>query len=113
MENKEIFDKYTKLFIQENHKVNLISKNDEKLLWEKHICDSLALGLFFDKYTYPETLLDIGTGGGFPAIPVSIKYPNIKICAIDSIAKKIRAVETIKNGLNLQNLTPVCETAKG
>ncbi len=109
MENKEIFDKYTKLFIQENHKVNLISKNDEKLLWEKHICDSLALGLFFDKYTYPETLLDIGTGGGFPAIPVSIKYPNIKICAIDSIAKKIRAVETIKNGLNLQNLTPVCE----
>ena len=109
MENKEIFDKYTKLFIQENHKVNLISKNDEKLLWEKHICDSLALGLFFDKYTYPETLLDIGTGGGFPAIPVSIKYPDIKICAIDSIAKKIRAVETIKNGLNLQNLTPVCE----
>ena len=109
MENKEIFDKYTKLFIQENHKVNLISKNDEKLLWEKHICDSLALGLFFDIYTYPETLLDIGTGGGFPAIPVSIKYPNIKICAIDSIAKKIRAVETIKNGLNLQNLTPVCE----
>ena len=109
MENKEIFDKYTKLFIQENHKVNLISKNDEKLLWEKHICDSLALGLFFEKYTLPETLLDIGTGGGFPAIPVSIKYPDIKIFAIDSIAKKIRAVETIKNGLNLQNLTPVCE----
>lgn len=109
MENKEIFDKYTKLFIQENHKVNLISKNDEKLLWEKHICDSLALGLFFDKYTLPETLLDIGTGGGFPAIPVSIKYPNIKIFAIDSIAKKIRAVENIKNGLNLRNLTPVCE----
>ena len=47
MKNKEDFEKYTKIFIEENHKVNLISKNDEKFLWEKHICDSLALGIIF------------------------------------------------------------------
>lgn len=107
MENKQDFEKYSQLFIEENHKVNLISKNDEQFLWEKHIFDSLALGIFFDKYGTPQTLLDIGTGGGFPSVPLAIKYPNIKITAIDSIGKKIRAVENLKNGLNLKNLTPV------
>ena len=107
MENKQDFEKYSQLFIEENHKVNLISKNDEQFLWEKHIFDSLALGIFFDKYELPQTLLDIGTGGGFPSVPLAIKYPNIKITAIDSIGKKIRAVKNLKNGLNLENLTPV------
>ncbi len=109
MENKQDFIKYSEIFIEENHKVNLISKNDEKFLWEKHICDSLSLGKFFDKYGTPETLLDIGTGGGFPSVPLAIKYPQIKICAIDSIGKKIRAVESIKNALGLENLMPVCD----
>jgi 16S rRNA (guanine527-N7)-methyltransferase len=108
MENKKIFEKYSQIFIEENHKVNLISKNDEKLLWEKHIFDSLSLGLFFEKYSHPKTLLDIGTGGGFPSVPLAIKYPDIKITAIDSIGKKIRAVETLKNKLNLDNLIPIC-----
>lgn len=108
MENKELFEQYTKIFIEENHKVNLISKNDEKFLWEKHICDSLALGLFFEKYCFPKTLLDIGTGGGFPSAPLAIKYPQIEITAIDSIGKKIRAVENIKEKLSLTNLIPVC-----
>lgn len=109
MENKQDFEKYSKLFIEENHKVNLISKNDEKFLWEKHICDSLSLSKFFDKYGIPETLLDIGTGGGFPSIPLAIKYPHIKISAIDSIGKKIRAVQNLKAQLNLENLVPVCD----
>lgn len=108
MENKKIFEKYSQIFIEENHKVNLISKNDEKFLWEKHIYDSLSLGLFFEKYSRPKTLLDIGTGGGFPSVPLAIKYPEIKITAIDSISKKIRAVETFKNKLNLDNLIPIC-----
>ena len=108
MENKEVFEKYSQIFIEENHKVNLISKNDEKFLWEKHICDSLSLGLFFAKYSMPENLLDIGTGGGFPSVPLAIKYPQIKITAIDSIAKKIKAVETFKQKLHLDNLSPVC-----
>lgn len=109
MENKQDFEKYSQLFIEENHKVNLISKNDEKFLWEKHICDSLSMGKFFDKYGLPQTLLDIGTGGGFPAVPLAIKYPQIKISAIDSIGKKIRAVESLKNSLGLINLTAVCD----
>ncbi|MDY6382287.1 MAG: 16S rRNA (guanine(527)-N(7))-methyltransferase RsmG [Cyanobacteriota bacterium] len=108
MVNKDLFTKYSQIFIEENHKVNLISKNDEKFLWEKHICDSLALEKFFSKYGAPETLLDIGTGGGFPAVPLAIMYPQIKICALDSISKKIRAVQTFKDKFGLKNLTPVC-----
>lgn len=108
MENKKIFEKYSQIFIEENHKINLISKNDEKFLWEKHIYDSLSLGLFFEKYEKPDNLLDIGTGGGFPSVPLAIKYPEIKITAVDSIGKKIRAVETFKEKLHLDNLIPIC-----
>lgn len=110
MENKEQFSQYMKIFLEENSKVNLISKNDEKFLWEKHICDSLAISSFFEKYkgNY-KTLLDIGTGGGFPAIPIAIVYSNLQVVALDSIAKKIRAVENISQKLNLKNLKPVCQ----
>lgn len=108
MENKEFYKKYMEIFLDENSKVNLISKNDEKFLWEKHIYDSLAIDKFFDKYGLPSTLLDIGTGGGFPAIPIAMTYDNIKVTALDSIAKKIRAIEVMKEKLSLDNLIPVC-----
>ena len=108
MIKRKMFENYEKIFIEENHKVNLISKNDEKFLWEKHICDSLGLINFFNKYEIPKTLLDIGTGGGFPSVPVAICYPEIKVFALDSISKKIRAVESVKNQLNLTNLSAVC-----
>lgn len=109
MENKEFYNDYMKIFLEENSKVNLISKNDEKYLWEKHIFDSLALEKFFDKYEKPKTMLDIGTGGGFPALPVSLTYPEIKVTAIDSIAKKIRAIQSMKDKLGLKNLVAVCD----
>lgn len=111
MENKEKYLEYMKLFLEENSKVNLISKNDEKFLWEKHIYDSLAFSKFYEKYckTKKTELLDIGTGGGFPAIPIAIKYPEIEVTALDSIGKKICAVSSIANGLGLKNLIPVCQ----
>ena len=102
------FEPYMKVFLEENSKINLISKNEEKYLYEKHITDSLAISTFFDKYIVPETLLDIGTGGGFPAVPVAVAYPDIQVWALDSIAKKIRAIENIKQKLDLENLYPVC-----
>lgn len=111
MKNKEFYCDYMKRFLEENSKVNLISKNDEKYLWEKHVFDSLAIGLFFEKFNIEpkdKKLLDIGTGGGFPSVPIALTYPELRVFALDSIAKKIRAVQSIKDGLNLENLTPVC-----
>ncbi len=110
MENKTKYEEYMKLFLEENSKVNLISKNDEKYLWEKHVFDSLAIKNFFEKFDTSKikTILDIGTGGGFPSIPIAITYPHLKVTALDSIAKKIRAVQTIKDKLNIENLEPIC-----
>ncbi len=110
MENKTKYQEYMKIFLEENSKVNLISKNDEKYLWEKHVFDSLAIENFFEKFDTSKikTILDIGTGGGFPSIPIAITYPHLKVTALDSIAKKIRAVQTIKYKLNIENLEPIC-----
>ncbi len=110
MENKTKYEEYMKIFLEENSKVTLISKNDEKYLWEKHVFDSLAIENFFEKFDTSKikTILDIGTGGGFPSIPIAITYPHLKVTALDSIAKKIRAVQTIKDKLNIENLEPIC-----
>ena len=107
------FEEYKKVFLEENSKLNLISKNDENLLWQKHIYDSLAIKLFFEKYgqSFP-TILDIGCGGGFPCVPIAIEYKNIKVTGLDSIRKKINAVKEIKESLNLNNLDLICERAE-
>lgn len=113
LKNKNFYQTYADAFLTENSKVNLISKNDEKYLWEKHIFDSLSIELFFKKYGGKyKTLLDIGTGGGFPALPIALTYPEIKVTALDSIRKKINAIENIKNELKLQNLKTVCDRAE-
>lgn len=109
MKTKEFYQDYIKVFLEQNAKLNLISKNDERFLWEKHICDSLAIENFFEKYGRDfKTLLDFGTGGGFPSVPVALAYPEISVTALDSIRKKINAVTSIKEALNIKNLTPVC-----
>ena len=110
--NKKDFTKYIEVFLQQNSMLNLISKNDEKFLWEKHIFDSLAIEKVFEKYPKGKTLLDIGTGGGFPSVPVAIAYPDIEVFALDSIRKKINAIENIKSELDIKNLHPVCERAE-
>ena len=104
------FTEYKKAFLETNKLLNLISKNDEQYLWEKHIYDSLAIKLFFQKYNIQKPrILDIGCGGGFPCVPIAIEYPNIEIIGVDSIAKKINAVANMCNKLNINNLSLVCD----
>ena len=99
------FSEYKSAFLEENSKHNLISKNDEKLLYEKHIYDSLGIKLFIEKYDVKDAkILDIGCGGGFPCVPIAIEYPNFSIVGVDSIRKKIASVQVIKEKLNLDNL---------
>jgi 16S rRNA (guanine527-N7)-methyltransferase len=102
-----LFDKYARIFLKKNSRVNLISKNDEKFLFEKHIFDSLAINLF--QPLSGKSLLDIGTGGGFPSVPLAILYDELNIYPLDSIRKKINVIEEIKNELDLKNLFPICE----
>ena len=113
MKDREFFKNYITVFLEQNSKLNLISKNDEKYLWEKHIFDSLSIDKFFEKYgrNY-KTMLDIGTGGGFPAVPAAIAYPEIDVYALDSIKKKINAIENIKSELKIKNLYTICNRAE-
>lgn len=110
MKNKVFFEDYINAFLAENSKLNLISKNDEKFLWEKHIYDSLSIEYFFEKYgkNY-KTLLDFGTGGGFPSVPLALAYPELEVTALDSIRKKINAVEALKQQLKINNLHTICD----
>lgn len=104
------FTLYKEAFLNENSKHNLISKNDEKFLFEKHIYDSLSIKLFFEKYNIQHAkVLDIGCGGGFPCIPIAIEIPTIQIIGIDSIRKKIGSVQTIANKLELKNIEFICD----
>lgn len=109
---KELFDKFIKEFSQYNEKVNLVSKNDINLLFEKHIYDSLAINLFLKNSDERIKLLDIGTGGGFPALPIAIYYDFVEVVAVDSIKKKIIAVSEISKKLNLKNIQLICERAE-
>lgn len=109
-DKKNLFNKYIELFVDYNNKVNLISNNDVKVLFEKHIYDSLALNLFFKKYKIQQNikLLDIGTGGGFPAMPLALCFEKMQICAVDSINKKINFIKTTSTELGLKNIEPIC-----
>lgn len=114
---KTDFTKYKKVFLEQNTKLNLISKNDEKYLFEKHIFDSLAIKMFFEKYKISSgNILDIGCGGGFPCVPIALEFPEFHITGIDSIRKKINAINEMKTALELNNLKTICgrvENLKG
>ena len=111
---KKLFSSFSDLFTEYNSKVNLISKNDVKFLFQKHIYDSLAFNLFYEKYNNENLLkiMDIGTGGGFPAIPISLLYKNIEVTALDSINKKINFIKIAADKLNIKNINPICSRAE-
>ena len=87
---------------------NLMSKNAKNDVLTKHIPDSEAIEKFFEKYGTVESLLDIGSGGGFPAVPIAYSYPDLSVTAVDSVNKKINFLKSVKEVMNLQNFHPVC-----
>ena len=112
-EIKSDFKKYINIFLEENSKHNLVSKNDEQFLYEKHIYDSLSIKLFIEKYNInPCEILDIGCGGGFPCVPIAIEYPEFSLTGIDSIRKKTDSVNKIINKLGLKNIKLLCDRAE-
>ncbi|OFX62082.1 MAG: 16S rRNA (guanine(527)-N(7))-methyltransferase [Bacteroidetes bacterium GWA2_30_7] len=87
-----------------NSKINLISRKDFENIYLHHVLHSLAIAKFI-QFRDNTTILDVGTGGGFPGIPLAILFPNCKFHLIDSIGKKIKVVEDVKNQLRLNNVT--------
>tara|TARA_A100001011_G_scaffold88575_1_gene92958 strand:+ start:9149 stop:9769 length:621 start_codon:yes stop_codon:yes gene_type:complete len=100
------FSQLNILFRDLNVKINLVSRKDIDFLVERHIIHSLAIAKFH-KFKTKTEILDVGTGGGFPGIPLSIIFPNVKFYLIDSIGKKIDAVIEINRALGLKNITAI------
>jgi 16S rRNA (guanine527-N7)-methyltransferase len=97
------FQKLEALYQDWNAKINVISRKDIDELYTKHVLHSLAIAKIqpFEPGTY---LLDVGTGGGFPGIPLAILFPETRFYLIDVIAKKIKVVQAVVDGLGLKNV---------
>ena len=108
-DKKQKLDDFRKIFEEYNSHTNLMSKNDLSKIWTKHIPDSLNIDLFFKKYGIPKTIIDLGSGGGFPSVPIAIVYDKINVTAIESIQKKVRFLNLAKEKLNLDNYFPICD----
>ena len=87
-----------------NSKINVISRKDEDSLYEKHVLHSLSVAAVFE-FKKGMNVLDIGTGGGFPGIPLAIFFPEVHFYLVDSIGKKIRVVQAVAEALGLKNVT--------
>jgi 16S rRNA (guanine527-N7)-methyltransferase len=86
-----------------NEKINLISRKDIGGLYEKHILHSLSIAKII-RFSGGSRILDVGTGGGFPGIPLAIMFPEVSFHLIDSIGKKIHVVKSIADALKLENV---------
>ena len=87
-----------------NEKINVISRNDIDYLYERHILHSLAIAKII-KFQPNSNILDVGTGGGFPGIPLAILFPESHFVLNDSIGKKIKVVQGVADELGLSNVT--------
>jgi 16S rRNA (guanine527-N7)-methyltransferase len=92
------------LYKEWNTQINVISRKDIDSLYEKHVLHSLAIAAAFD-FTPGSDVIDIGTGGGFPGIPLAIFFPGTRFHLVDSIGKKIKVVEAVKTAIGLTNVT--------
>lgn len=101
------------LLTRANQDVNLTRIENETAFWDRHIADSIAIARFFPELaTASFALADIGCGAGFPAIPLALAFPQLKLTAIDSIAKKTRFVELAIEKLEIYNLEVVTARSK-
>jgi 16S rRNA (guanine527-N7)-methyltransferase len=103
LEQEQQFEDYYELLVSWNEKMNLTAITDKHQVYLKHFYDSLTLG-FFLPLQHVETVADIGSGAGFPSLPIKIMYPHLKITIVDSLNKRIQFLQHLCSRLKLDNV---------
>jgi 16S rRNA (guanine527-N7)-methyltransferase len=105
------FGQLQELYSFWNSQINVVSRQDIENLYEKHVLHSLGIAKVIN-FKCGTTILDVGTGGGFPGIPLAILFPNCQFHLVDSIGKKIKVVTEVSQAIGLTNLTTQHERAE-
>lgn len=101
---KQQFLQLEALYQDWNQKINVVSRKDIDELYLRHVLHSLGIAKV-QKFNAGAQILDVGTGGGFPGIPLAILFPETQFTLVDAIGKKIRVVQEVIDGLKLKNIT--------
>jgi 16S rRNA (guanine527-N7)-methyltransferase len=107
----EQFTQLMDLYTHWNSQINVISRKDIDLLYERHVLHSLGIAKV-TQFAPGSKIMDVGTGGGFPGIPLAIMYPEVDFLLVDSIGKKIKVVNEVAAGLGLKNVRTTHERAE-
>ena len=99
-----LFERLEPLYAEWNAQINVISRKDFSTFCERHVLHSLAIAKFI-RFNNGTKILDVGTGGGFPGIPLAIFFPEVMFHLVDSIGKKIKVVNAVIHSLELTNVT--------
>ncbi len=108
---KNQFELLKSLYTDWNDKINVISRKDIEQLYERHVLHSLAIAKIIH-FKENSEILDVGTGGGFPGIPLAILFPDCNFHLVDSIAKKIKVVQEVASSLQITNIRAEQERAE-
>lgn len=100
---KEQFAALYDLYVDWNSKINVISRKDIENLYTHHVLHSLAIAKLI-QFTDGTSLMDVGTGGGFPGVPLAILFPKCKFLLVDSIGKKIKVATEVSSAIGLKNI---------